>query len=109
METFRDWMVIIAGIIHALVGIIWAALWFLAWRYTGKGFKALDRLIDDKARPMLGQGKIYLASARDFTARLPGAVPLPEGEVLPERVQRRRGSGMPVPWRRRRGPRWLRR
>lgn len=104
LPTVRDWVLIIAGVLWAVVTLAIAAvcgvLWFLTRKYLRKG----DDLLTAQVRPRLDQVHSRLAAVRDRTSRLPGNAPIPEAAARPLRS----GSGLSLPWRRRKRG-WLRR
>lgn len=83
LETIRDWVVIVAGLISALWTLVLAAIFAGLWYISRKGFKLADKATKEKVRPALTRVHATLAAVRDRTARLPGNTPLPEGAARP--------------------------
>jgi hypothetical protein len=103
IETVRDWVVIAAAILWALLTLVLAVVLALAAWYARKGMRAASRALTTGVRPQLAAVHARLADLRDRTARLPGNVPLPEGTARPVPARRRRPA-LRWPFRRRR--RW---
>ena len=100
VESVRDWVLIVCGILWGIVTLAVAVVFFVLQMYTRKGFRAVDRLVADKLRPALDSAHGRLGAVRDTTARLPGNPPVIEAEARPVRGGWRRG--LPLPFRRRR-------
>ena len=101
LDGWRDVALIIIGLIHIVITLIMAVVGFFLWRYSGKGFKALDRLIQKRVRPALDQMELQMVDLRERTARLPGnaAVVTVEGT---SKKKKKGGGPFPIPFRRKR-------
>lgn len=99
LESIRDWVVIIAGILWLILTLVIAAIFAALWWATRKGLGSLDKLITDKARPALARVHAHAALLQDKTSRLPGNTPTPEGEIVDRPA---RGRGLRLPFRRKR-------
>lgn len=102
-DSRRDWVLIVAGILWLILGLIPMAIAAALAFVTRRGMGAADRMVTKKLRPSLAQLHGRLAAARDFTSRLPGNTPLPEGEARPAA----RLPGIRNPFRRKKRRRWL--
>lgn len=100
IETVRDWVVIVAGIIWMLLTLVLAAVFGALTFGSAKGLRLADRLLTEKGRPALDKVHTQLVAVRDRTSRLPPNEPLPEAEARPARS----GGGLrlPLPGRRKR-------
>ena len=81
LAGWRDIALWIIGFFHILFATIVAAIFFLLWRYSRKGFNLLDRLVAERVRPALDAAELQLLAIRDQTARLPGSRGIGLGEA----------------------------
>lgn len=81
LAGWRDIALIIIGLIHMVIVLVIAGIAGVVWIYSGKGFSALNRLIDTKVRPALDQVELQMLAVRDRTAQLPGNARLGAGEM----------------------------
>jgi hypothetical protein len=100
VESVRDWLVIIAGILWILLTLVVAVFFAALWWLTRMGLNASDKAVNEKVRPALEKVHARAAVLQDRTSRLPGNVPTPEGEA--RLVPRRRRLALPFRRRRRR-------
>lgn len=68
----RDIALIILAFLHAIIAFVLFALFAAVWYFSGKGFGAVERLIEQKLRPALDKVEKQLLAVRDRTAALPG-------------------------------------
>jgi hypothetical protein len=81
LAGWRDIALWIIGFFYLLFSVVMAVALYFAWRYSAKGFKALDRLINQSGRPALKNVELQLLTIRDQTARLPGNASIGLGEA----------------------------
>jgi hypothetical protein len=99
LAGWRDVALIIIMIIHIVITAIMLVIAFFAWRYSNKGFNALDKLIQKRVRPALDQVELQLVDLRERTTRLPGSGAV----VAVEAPKKKKGGGpFPLPFRRKR-------
>jgi hypothetical protein len=98
VQTVRDVVVVVAGIVWLVVALALAVVFGGAWWLSRRAFRAANEAFPERVRPALAAAHAQLAALRDRTARLPGNVPLPEASTQqPVRPRRPRW-----PFRRRR-------
>lgn len=73
LADWRDIALIFIGIVYGLVTLLGGTIAFALWYFSRKGFGALDRLVDQRVRPMLDKAEQQLLAVRDRTASLPGS------------------------------------
>ena len=93
LADWRDIALIIIGFIHVLLVLVVAGVAGAIWIFGGKGLRALNRLLNEKVRPVMGQVELQMLAVRDRTARLPGNAALGLGE-MPAQKQKK---GLPFP------------
>ena len=95
LAGWRDiavWIIVFFQILFTVIALaIFAAIWW----FSRKGFKALDRLVDQRVRPALDAAERQLLTIRDQTARLPGSRGIGLGEA-PE--PKKKGLALPLPF-----------
>jgi hypothetical protein len=97
VQTVRDVVVVVAGIVWLVVALALAVVFGVAWWLSRRAFRAADEAFPERIRPALAAAHAQLAALRDRTSRLPGNMPVPEGLAEPARPRRLRW-----PFRRRR-------
>ena len=97
LADWRDIALIIIGFIHVLIVLVVAGVAGAIWIFGGKGLRALNRLVNEKVRPILGQVELQMLAVRDRTARLPGNAALGLGE-MPAQKQKKKGLPFPLPF-----------
>ena len=101
---WRDIALIVIGILNILTALITAAVAFAAWRYGGKGLGIVERLLEQKVRPVLDRAEQQLVIVRDRTARLPGNASIGAGDTPAGRKRGKLPFALPFRRRRRRFP-----
>jgi hypothetical protein len=100
LAAWRDISLVIIGVLYTLITLVVGVIFFVVWRYSRGGFRALDRLLTQKVRPALDQVELQLLALRERTAALPGNAALGAGQGPPRR--RRGGLLALLPFRRKR-------
>jgi hypothetical protein len=105
VESVRDWVLIVAGILWGLMTLVAAAIMLALVLLTSRGLGAARGLVRQNARSALGRVHVQLTGVRDRTSNLPGNTPIIEGEArtapsrpmfrLPFRKRRRRWLPLP--------------
>ncbi len=90
VQTVRDVVVMVAGIVWLLVALALTVVFGIAWWLSRRGLRAVNRAFPERIRPALAAVHAQLAAVRDRTSRLPGNVPVPEAIARPTRPQRLR-------------------
>ncbi|MGH2584099.1 MAG: hypothetical protein ACRDJE_04235 [Dehalococcoidia bacterium] len=99
LADWTDIALIVIAILYSVITAVVMAVAAVVWWYGRKGFKAVDRLIDQKVRPALDAVELQLLAIRDQTARLPGNQAIGLGEAP---ARKGRGLPLPLPFRRKR-------
>lgn len=68
----RDIALMVIAFLHAIIAFIVFGIFGVLWYFSGKGFGALERLLEQKVRPALDKVEKQLIAVRDRTAALPG-------------------------------------
>lgn len=98
VQSVRDWVLIIAGILWGLVTLVVAVVLFTLIYISGRSLGAARSLVGEQGRPVLERLHAQLTTIRDRTSLLPGNVPVLTAEARPARAR----PGLRLPFRRRR-------
>lgn len=93
LAGWRDISLYVIAILYSIITIVVGAIFGAIWWFGRKGFKAVDRVIDEKVRPALDMVEMQLLTVRDQTARLPGNQRLGLGEAPVKKK-----GGLPLPF-----------
>ncbi|MER3421650.1 MAG: hypothetical protein C4290_14480, partial [Chloroflexota bacterium] len=77
VQSVRDVVVVVAGIVWLLVALAVAIGFGVAWWLSRRAFRAVNKAFPERVRPALAAVHAQLTGLRDRTARLPGNAPPP--------------------------------
>lgn len=96
----RDIALVIIALLYSIVTFVVLMIFGTIWYFSGRGFGAVDRLLEQKVRPALDKAEQQLLAVRDQTARLPGNQSI--GAADQPAKKKRRGLPISLPFRKKR-------